>query len=194
MNKEMLITSLINEGWFYQENVFAQGLCEELLSEAQELSWQEAKIGKGAQRHLEQTIRSDSIHWLSNEPESRVQKNYLIQMNELMSLINQELFLGLKEFECHFARYQQSGFYKKHLDQHAGTNIRMLSTITYLNDVPEGGELIIYNKDNKEVIAAKIPPKRGSFICFLSNQIYHEVLPTQNDRYSLAGWFRTSVS
>lgn len=193
MDKEMLITSLINNGWYHQENVFSQSFCHDLLEEAKSLSWQEAKIGKGAQRQLQHDIRKDSIHWLGDSP-TALQSMYLVQMEELMAVINRELYLGLKEFECHFAHYSPSGFYKKHLDQHAGSQARVLSTITYLNEPLKGGELVIYKKDATDEVAMTVRPKPGSFVCFLSNQIYHEVLPTENARYSLAGWFRTSFS
>jgi SM-20-related protein len=194
MNKEMLIPSLINRGWYVETGVFPDLFCSELLNEAKDLNWQTAKIGKGAGQQLDQSIRNDSIHWLSSSPTSTHQKFYLETMNELMLFLNRELYLGLKEFECHFAHYQSTGFYKKHIDQHAGTLIRAVSAITYLNSPTEGGELVIYKKDNPDEVEARISPKAGTFVCFLSNQIYHEVLPTIGERYSLTGWFRTIPS
>jgi SM-20-related protein len=192
MNKEMLITSLINHGWAYQEGAFPEVFCSELVQEAQALQWQEAKIGKGAGQQLQQSIRNDSIFWLSHSPTSTLQKSYLDSMNEFMQSLNRELYLGLKDYECHFALYKESGFYKKHLDQHAGSNARSVSTIMYLNTPLSGGELVIYKRENTEEVETKITPKAGSFVCFLSNQIYHEVLPTLTPRYSLTGWFRTT--
>ena len=65
--------------------------------------------------------------------------------------------------------------------------------ITYLNTPESGGELRIFRRDNPEEIAADIIPKAGSLVCFLSNQIYHEVLPTTGERLSIAGWLRTTI-
>ncbi|MBC7712291.1 MAG: 2OG-Fe(II) oxygenase [Rhizobacter sp.] len=193
MKKEMLINDLVEKGWFYQEHFMDQSFCSELLKEAKDLEWKKAKIGAGAKRLENNEIRNDSIYWIDEANDTGLQRKYLEQMKELMSLINQELYLGLKEFECHFAHYETTGFYKKHLDQHQGSNKRSISTIFYLNEPSDGGELVIYNKENHDQVEIKIKPRAGSFVCFLSNQIYHEVLPTTGERYSLTGWFRTSV-
>lgn len=193
MKKEMLVLGLVDSGWFHQEHFMDEKFCSELLNEAKQLEFRQAQIGAGAKRLEHQEIRNDSIYWIDESNNTLLQRQYLDQMKDLMGLINQELYLGLKEFECHFAHYTSAGFYKKHLDQHQGSNKRAISTILYLNEPAGGGELVIYNKENPEQIEVKIKPRAGSFVCFLSNQIYHEVLPTTGDRYSLTGWFRTSV-
>jgi SM-20-related protein len=193
MKKEMLIAMLVDKGWFYQEDFLDSKFCLELLNEARDLKWKQAQIGKGDKLQEALSIRNDSISWIEDEQATKAQKNYLVEMNDLMATLNQELYLGLKEFECHFAHYQASGFYKKHLDQHSGSNARVVSSILYLNETTKGGELAIYNRDNPEVIEQLIKPRPGSFVCFLSNQIYHEVLPTESERFSLTGWFRNSI-
>lgn len=193
MKKEMLIAMLVDKGWFYQEDFLDSKFCLELLNEARDLKWKQAQVGKGDKLQEALSIRNDSIVWIEDEQATKAQKNYLMQMNDLMTTLNQELYLGLKEFESHFAHYQPSGFYKKHLDQHSGSNARVVSSILYLNETTKGGELAIYNRDNTEVIEQLIKPRPGSFVCFLSNQIYHEVLPTESERFSLTGWFRNSI-
>ena len=190
----MLITMLIEKGWFYHEDFFDQKFCLELLKEAQTLKWLQAQVGKGREKQESLNVRTDSIAWLDENSATILQKEYLMQMNELKNTLNQELFIGIKEYECHFAQYKQAGFYKKHLDQHNGSNSRVISSILYLNEIQRGGELVIYNREKPDIVEAYIKPKPGSFVCFLSNQIYHEVLPTESDRYSLTGWFRNSIS
>ncbi|MGB2150512.1 MAG: 2OG-Fe(II) oxygenase, partial [Cobetia amphilecti] len=37
-------------------------------------------------------------------------------------------------------------------------------------------------------------PEAGTFVCFLSEQIPHEVLPTHQARASVTGWFRRNSS
>ena len=194
MKKEMLIDALATRGWFHQNDFMDSKFCLELLNEAKTLDWKKAKVGTGAKRLEDQAIRNDSTYWIDENKETKLQRQYLDQMHELMKEINQTLYLGLKEFECHFAHYSTDGFYKKHLDQHQGSNKRAVSVIFYLNEPEGGGELVIYNKDHPDDVETKISPAAGSFVCFLSNQIYHEVLPTKGERYSLTGWFRTSVS
>lgn len=193
MKKEMLIDMLVEKGWFYQEDFFDQNFCLELLAEARLLEWKQAQIGKGDKKQEATSIRSDSIVWIEEETATPAQKNYLTQMNDLMGTLNQELYLGLKEYECHFAQYSASGFYKKHLDQHTGSQARVVSSILYLNEPKNGGELVIYNRENPGVIEQVITPRPGTFVCFLSNQIYHEVLPTESERFSLTGWFRNTL-
>lgn len=187
----MLIDDLANKGWFYQDNFFDPIFCSELLEEARHLDWKQAKVGKGTQKQEALSIRNDSIFWIDDSLATPLQQNYLKKMNDLMQSLNKELFLGLREFECHFARYDAYGFYKKHLDQHQGTQARVISTVLYLNSPSKGGELAIYSRENPEQIEMTIAPKAGTFVCFLSNQIYHEVLATEGERFSLTGWFRT---
>ena len=193
MKKEMLITMLIEKGWFHQEDFFDQKFCLELLNEARAQKWNLAKIGKDDKKQEALAIRTDLIVWIEEESATIAQKHYLTQMNNLMDVLNQALYLGLKEYECHFAQYNSQGFYKKHLDQHTGSNVRRISSVLYLNETQKGGELAIYNRENPDVLEALIKPRPGSFVCFLSNQIYHEVLPTESERFSLTGWFRNSI-
>ncbi len=193
MKKELLIDALAEKGWFHQELFMEPFFCLELLTEAKQLEWKKAKIGSGAKLLEHQEIRNDYIYWIEDNNDTALQRSYLDHMKILMNHINEELFFNLREFECHFAHYTTAGFYKKHLDQHQGSNKRIVSTIFYLNEPESGGELVIYNKDNPDQIEATIKPKAGSFVCFLSNQIYHEVLPTKGDRYSLTGWYRSAV-
>lgn len=190
MKKEMLINALAESGWYCEEGFFSPQFCSELLNEAKKLNWTQAQVGKGAQKQELVEIRNDSIVWIDESQASSAEKHYLESMNALMKELNHELFLGLREFECHFAHYKTSGFYKKHLDQHQGSQKRVVSAILYLNEPDAGGELIIYKKDNPEEIETKIKPRPGTFVCFLSNQIYHEVLPNEGERFSVTGWFR----
>ncbi len=192
MDQELLISSLIERGWFGHDLFLDPTHCETLVNEIQSLPLKAAKVGKGNSEKIISDIRNDSIFWL-NEHQSSAQDLYLQKMNDLMNLINRELYLGLKQFEGHFARYDKNGYYKKHLDQFAGNTERMFTAVTYLNTPLSGGELRIYKRDNSEEIELDFAPKAGSLVCFLSKQIYHEVLPTNSERYSIAGWFRTNI-
>jgi len=193
MFEENLILSLIERGWYGCESFLDQNLCQKLVNELQKHHLRAAKIGKGSNEQNIPSIRNDSIFWLSETHNSSAQSEYLQKMEYLMSLINKELFLGLKQFEGHFARYNKGGFYKKHLDQFVGNNERLISVITYLNGPIEGGELRIYSRDNPDQVEFDLSPRPGSLVCFLSNQIYHEVLPTTSERLSIAGWLRTTI-
>ena len=60
----------------------------------------------------------------------------------------------------------------------------------YLNAdwLPEqGGALRLHPEGAARV---DIAPEAGRMVMFLSAEMLHEVLPTQRERLSLAGWFR----
>ena len=99
--------------------------------------------------------------------------------------------LGLTRFESHFAHYSPGSFYRRHLDAFKGDSNRTLSVVFYLN--PEwqphhGGELVLY--DNAGLELGRFPPTQGALAVYLSEEFPHEVLRTESDRYSIAGWFR----
>ena len=78
--------------------------------------------------------------------------------------LNKRLFLGLFDYECHFARYAPGGFYKKHRDAFVGDSNRILSTVLYLNPgwrAEWGGELLMY-EDLNDAVVARILPRYGN--------------------------------
>jgi SM-20-related protein len=193
MDYEKLIENLIERGYFIQESFLNEELCSKIIAEGELLPLKKAKIGKGAKEISSDEIRNDFIYWLEENSEGIWAQAYLSEVEELRLAINRHLYLGLKQFEGHFARYEEGGFYKKHLDQFQGNNERQISLITYLNTPLSGGQLRLYKRDHPDEIECDVTPKAGMLVCFLSNQIYHEVLPTSSKRYSLTGWLRTNI-
>ncbi|MGO2159122.1 MAG: 2OG-Fe(II) oxygenase [Vibrio toranzoniae] len=153
-------------------------------------AWKKAKIGRNDDVTQESTIRSDKIQWVNRdtgEPASL----FLDKMEQIRLAANQAFYLGLFEYEAHFAKYEKGDFYQKHLDCFKGNENRRLTTVFYMNDEwteEDAGELIIYDLDNNHI--ATIPPKSGRLLVFLSEQFPHEVLTTNTERFSIAGWFR----
>lgn len=88
-----------------------------------------------------------------------------------------------REFNIDLLRYKEGGYLPAHQDQ--GISSRLLSTVMYLNDDYEGGEIEFVHS------GVKIKPPAGSIIFFPSNFIYvHEVHPiTRGERYALPHWF-----
>jgi len=110
-------------------------------------------------------------------------------IDQLKDSLNRNFFIGLEDFEGHFAIYPEGSFYKKHLDQFKTQQLRLITCILYLNfdrKTDDGGELRIYTE--KETV--DILPEACKFICFRSDEIYHEVLPCKSKRFSLTGWLR----
>ncbi|WP_375058536.1 2OG-Fe(II) oxygenase [Zobellella sp. DQSA1] len=155
-------------------------------------SWQltPAGIGREQAHHTNERIRTDKTRWL--EGDSPAQRDYQALMAGLQLQVNRQLFMGLKDYECHYALYQAGDFYKKHLDAFRGRGNRRLTTVVYLNDAwqaDDGGELLVYPEKGKEVLH-RVRPEAGTLVCFLSEQFPHEVLPARRERLSIAGWFR----
>src|SRR5690606_32717782 len=106
-----------------------------------------AGIGRGPELQVNPDIRSDRICWL--DAELNVAAPYLALMSALQQMLNRQLFLGLHEYECHWAHYPEGSYYSRHLDAFAGGASRRISTALYLNpdwSDDAGGELILYNQ------------------------------------------------
>ncbi|NOJ03609.1 SM-20 protein [Vibrio splendidus] len=184
-----LIDALSTQGYFVWDDFLTQ---EEVvaLRDCIPENWKKARIGRNDEVAREATIRSDKIQWVRRdmgEPASL----FLDKMEQIRLEANQAFFLGLFEYEAHFAKYEKGDFYQKHLDCFKGNENRRLTTVFYMNDEwseENAGELVVYDlKDNH---IATIPPKGGRLLVFLSEQFPHEVLPTNTERFSIAGWFR----
>ena len=121
---------------------------------------------------------------------------FLAQMESLRSGLNERLFLGLFDYESHYAIYDAGMGYAKHLDVLQGKKNRILSTVLYLNQnwqEGDGGELDVYDA-NGETVIATVQPRLGTMIIFLSETFPHAVRLSNNTRRSIAGWFRVNGS
>lgn len=74
-----------------------------------------------------------------------------------------------------------------HLPRHQdlGNSSRLISTVSYLNDNYDGGEIEFAQSNTR------IKPEAGSIVFFPSNFLYvHEVMPVTNGtRYSMPHWY-----
>lgn len=193
-----LLDALVEQGWYEWPNAVTDPLCEQLLAEVETYDaqgdLQKAGIGRGDIHQINESVRRDQIKWLNGATDA--QQLYLAQMSELRCQLNRALFLGLFEYECHFALYKRGDFYKKHFDSFRGRANRMVTTVLYLNPnwQPDwGGELVLYAEEGDERLAV-IQPQMGKMAVFMSEWIPHEVLPAQHERVSIAGWFRCNTS
>ena len=191
---EKILSDLEQQGYSIQEGFFSSSLTHDLKETLSSLREQnllkQAGIGRKNDFHIEQSIRSDVISWFDESTLSPSQAEFLQITEQLQSAINERFFLGLFEFEVHFALYAPNTFYKRHLDQHKNQDTRVVTIISYLNENWEdddGGELKVYLKNNKSLL---VKPKAGTLVCFMSADFEHEVLPAKRERASLTGWFR----
>jgi SM-20-related protein len=160
------------------------------LSNEHELELKRAGIGRDGDFQLNGDVRRDKIQWL--EPGIEIVTQFLSWMDTLRTGLNRRLFLGLREFESHFAVYEPGAFYHQHLDAFKGAPSRKLSTVLYLNECwvqGDGGELLLYDDAGVELLET-VAPKCGVMVVFLSEEFPHEVLVTHRRRQSIAGWYR----
>lgn len=193
---DLVIDNLCTQGFHIIDNFFVledyQKLRGIALKLEQENAFKNAKIGATNQAQRNSAIRTDKIFWLDEFPEEQAVQHYLQRLDNLKVLLNERLFLGLHDFETHFAIYPPGSFYKKHIDQFQTTKTRKISFVYYLNeDWSEscGGNLKLYSTQDEAL--QEVIPLGNRFICF-NSELPHEVLATQRTRYSITGWMRTS--
>jgi len=187
-----IVDDLAARGWSQQSIFLPEGLTLDLAAEcrkrAAEGELAPAAVGRGPFQEIREGIRGDRIQWI--EPGQAVPCDaYLGLMDSLRLALNRGLFLGLEDFESHFALYPPGAFYLRHVDRFRDDDRRMVSAVLYLNDawLPEhGGQLRMFLDDAEH----EVQPNGGSLVVFMSGEIPHEVLPATRDRLSLTGWFR----
>jgi SM-20-related protein len=196
---EALAAALQCDGWCclpeFLDAARVAALRADLL--AQRPEFQGAAVGRAQARQARADVRSDATLWLDGRSET--QRVFLAEMDDMRRALNRRLYLGLSSYEAHYAHYAPGAFYQRHLDVFQASAMasrvgprRVLSTVFYLNDVwldADGGELLLWADDDREL--ARIAPRAGTAVFFLSDAMPHEVRPARIDRYSIAGWFRT---
>lgn len=185
---------LESTGYVILPSVLPEAMVDSLFLHFKSLTdaeFKQAGTGRATDYQINQGIRGDEICWI--EGEHPATHAYLDWMATLRLKLNQYLFLGLFDYECHYAYYPTGRFYRKHVDAFKGATNRVLSTVLYLNPIwePEdGGQLILYAEAGERL--ATVLPRYGCMVLFLSTDFPHEVLPVKKPRYSIAGWFRVN--
>ncbi|GGB97973.1 prolyl 4-hydroxylase subunit alpha [Marinobacterium zhoushanense] len=194
---DRIADALVNEGYIICDQAIDSALTLALLQRIQqldELAFQRAGVGREQDQQLNAQIRRDQIRWLDTHDAREAA--YLSWMDQLRNGLNRRLFMGLFDYECHFAHYAPGAFYKRHLDAFRGQTNRILTTVFYLNtdwQGDDGGELLLYPGQG-DCVLERVAPQARRLVVFLSDRFPHEVLPARTDRYSIAGWFRVNAS
>ncbi|NVK43627.1 MAG: 2OG-Fe(II) oxygenase [Oceanospirillaceae bacterium] len=195
---DRIADALIESGYCVLPDALPEDLTRNLYHYVQQLDdddFRRAGIGRDQEHQLDRRVRSDEIRWLS--PDKPAETAYLEWMAALRLGINRRLMLGLFDYECHFARYPQGAFYRRHLDAFQGRTNRVLSTVYYLNrdwTEADGGELLIYADEQAREPLERVIPTSGTLVIFLSDRFPHEVLPAGRERLSVTGWYRVNNS
>jgi SM-20-related protein len=149
-----------------------------------------AGLGRDRDLRVDGRVRGDRICWIEcGHPATDA---WLAWAERLRCALNHRLFLGLHDFESHFAWYPAGAGYRRHSDAFRGQAGRVVTTVLYLNREwrpGDGGELVLYG-DAGIVPVARIAPDYATLVLFLSAEFPHEVLDTARARRSVTGWFR----
>ena len=189
----IIIDALRARGYIVLLDIFSPEFLQSLFIDIKNTDshfFRSARIGRDQARQINRFVRRDRIRWLESDYEPL--HYYFDWCERLRERINSELFLGLFDYECHYAHYPKGAFYRKHVDAFKGEANRRLSTILYLNpdwQPTDGGELVLYSEDGITTLET-VYPHIGTMVLFLSEEFPHEVLPAYRSRYSLTGWFR----
>jgi SM-20-related protein len=187
-----IVDDLAAKGWSQHDLFIPEALTRELAAECQQRAADgrlaPAAVGRGATAQVREGVRGDSIQWLE-AGEGAATDAYLALMDQLRQALNQALYLGLDDYESHFAFYPPGAFYQRHVDRFRDDDRRTVSAVVYLNEgwlAEQGGALRIYPQDEAHDVA----PLGGRLVIFMSGELPHEVLPATRERLSLTGWFR----
>jgi SM-20-related protein len=192
MNIAEIAEQLQHTGYIVLDQPLLANLATLLLARCQDddpVRFRAARISRGLAQKKISSLRGDVISWLDDTDST--DRAYLAWMELLRTGLNEALFLGLFNYECHYAIYGAGTGYAKHSDVLSGNKNRILSTVYYLNEdwqTCDGGELVLFEPAGNTVIAT-INPTFGTMIIFLSESFPHEVLTAYQKRRSIAGWF-----
>lgn len=200
---ETIAAGLLEVGWVVLEDALdpaaVKSLRDNLFRDHTE-AFACAGVGRGDDWQRADNVRTDLVQWL--DPDGGASQWCLRWFDSLRSGLNRSLILGLFDYECHLAWYRPGAFYDTHVDAFRGEDNRKVSTVLYLNEQwqqGDGGELVLYepvdaaanfDPEVRRSIARTVKPTSGTLVCFLSEEVPHEVLTARTDRYSIAGWYR----
>ncbi len=191
--QQLTLDQLASHGWSQQNQFLPPELTLALAAECRALAaagvLDFAAVGRGAGQALRPEIRGDQTLWLE-AGQSDACDRYQHIMETLRLALNQAFFLGLDNYESHFALYAPGASYRQHLDRFRDDDLRTVSAVIYLNPdwLPEQGGVLRLHPHGEP--ARDILPLGSRLVLFLSADMLHEVLPATCERLSLAGWFR----
>lgn len=149
-----------------------------------------AKVGRAAVSVRDVAVRGDTILWLDEADADAAERALFATLEALRLAANARTWLGLLDFEGHYACYPAGAFYARHRDRFRDQDTRTLTFVLYLNDAwhdVDGGALRLYRDDDSTL---DVLPRGGTAVAFEAARFDHEVLPATRARWSCTGWFR----
>lgn len=179
--------------------VLSPSECQAITSFVQDTSHKHTASLRG--NDVDVHVRKTDIYTLSLEYTSLYQTRFDVLRSEI------ETFFALsltQSTPLQVLGYDEGAFYVKHADDSSelrdrkGETVgyvssapeRKLSSVLFVNDAFEGGELLFNYLYDAQGNIIKVQPKAGDMLVFLSNPYFaHEVLPVAKGfRLSLVQW------
>lgn len=190
---ETLIARYIATKVGITEDFLSEALCNHLRTNLLALNHQDrmatAGIGNDGKMIHDKLIRNDKIYWLDKTHNNVFENEFFEKMDAFVAYLNQSCYTNIASYEFHYSLYEKGSFYRTHLDQFEDDSKRQFSMISYLNNnwkIQDGGELMIHHKPKNTCIT----PTQGKTIFFKSDEMPHEVLVTNEQRFSVTGWLK----
>lgn len=192
---EHIVEAIATKGCYAGASVLDPGLLIDLRTRLLDLhardAMRAAQVGRAATLTSTTAWRGDSIAWLDQDAMEPAEARAIALIDALRGALNEALYIGATDTECHYARYPPGAFYKSHLDRFGDHDLRVVSLVFYLNShwqEHHGGELLI--RDHAGALLERVLPRCGTMVAFLSARFPHEVLPATRPRMALTGWMR----
>lgn len=168
MNLEIIVTpKLLDVGYIVLDKPLGNLMSSDLLGRCQNTD-DVLSCGQGWPRCPQEpnsVIAGDVICWLDGS--DQIDAAYLAWMERLRIGLNEALFFGLFDFECHYAIYGAGRGYAKHSDVLSGRKNRTFHRL-HLNEdwhARDGGELVLFEPKGNTVLAT-VCPTFGKMIIF----------------------------
>jgi SM-20-related protein len=138
---------------------------------------------------IDKKLRGDEIFWLDKAHDDKTENKFFKLIDDFIVYLNSTCYTGITSYEFHYTMYSAGTFYKKHFDQFQNNSDRAFSMIIYLNpdwELVDGGELCLHEHNSIQTIS----PNNRKCVFFKSDEMEHEVLITNEPRYSITGWLK----
>lgn len=189
---EIISASIVAKGYAVIDDLLQKNQLQQLKNRfnalQQEDEFQKAGIGKMAHFTVDKNVRGDFIRWIDQSDTEAPVYSLYEYVNEIVANLNRTCYLGIKDYESHYAFYPKGKGYLMHRDRFKTNPHRIVSFVFYLNEnwqQGNGGELVLYNEDQEAI--ETIYPKENRLVIFLSETL-HEVLNCNTERRSITGW------
>ena len=147
---ESIIDGILTDGYGVADDFLTPDETANLANRLHE-RWEAGKFRAAGTGNQQMTVgkatRGDEILWIDEAAATPEEAVFLQRIGAFVEYINQTCYLGLRDYEFHYALYAPGTFYKRHLDRFQNDSRRKLSIIVYLNTdwrETDGGQLVLF--------------------------------------------------